>query len=444
VKTSYLELGLVAANLIIWLAPAAISLKRRAFSLLHPAIIIPFLVVLSVMVAMSERWFNWTGRGDMPGIRITTRYFNQEPDFFIMPLFILALAGMAYMAGVRIGCGRVAPTSTDRLPLLRQLPFVPGKMGAQLVPVCVLAAVICMAPYLVFGQGYEFFWAGALLYAFNFIPAMVYRQNARWGLVFLVLGLSAVGLRGAKGDFIYYFLPLLMLFQGSLFVIRRKHLLRRLLLIALIGVALVGGTIRMLEERDFWTEDDTGVSFVQKILVREYGFEVFGIVVHESSLWGNAFSESPYGSWTLQEAKEAIPSFLGIEKIRMGQEVAREFMPLDSAYLPDAGFYRFFLFPFYYDFGWIGAVGGAFGIGALLGLGYRLALSRSLRLGLSWPLFVYLPVPVYSELLLNGAYSYAIIHIGAAMAMTLLIAKLTMSGIFDASPWARRQPEAAS
>jgi len=433
----YQEILLVLVNLVIWQGPAAVSIRRRTFSLLHPSSVFPLLVSISMLVALTERWFNWAGRGDYPGLRITTRFFNYDSEFFILPLAILAVAGLTYFLGIRLALGRVVSGDGDMIHLRNDMPFVPREFDSQLVPVALISAVICMMPFILFGQGYGFFWAGALVYAFNFIPALMYQQKARWGTIFLVLGLIAVGIRGSNGDFIYYFLPLLIFSQFKPLIRKgRLNIMGAVLLVVLVGV-LITGTVRMYQERGYWYEEDSDENLVSKIMVREYGFEVFSILIHESSPWGNAFGISPYGSWFVQEVKEAVPSFMGMEKLRMGQEVAKAVMPFDYSYLPDAGFYRFFLFSFYYDLGWPGALAGSMSLGLVFGSAYRYALRKTEHLGVVWPLFVYLPIPVYSEMVVNGAISYGLIHVGIAAITIWLIARVTMLNVFGLSGYAR-------
>ena len=152
---------------------------------------------------------------------------------------------------------------------------------------------------------------------------------------------------------------------------------------------------------------------------REYGFEVFSILVGERNLLESADS----GVWLAGEILEALPSALGVEKLRMGHEVARVFMPQDYRAMPEAGFHRFFLFSFYKDLGIAGALCGSLLLGLLSASAYRLAHRKARAKRALWPLMVYLPVAVFAELSVNGVIAYAIIHIALASGVVWAIAR---------------------
>jgi hypothetical protein len=162
---------------------------------------------------------------------------------------------------------------------------------------------------------------------------------------------------------------------------------------------------------------------VAHVLLREYGFEVFALLVDRDERDRVARD----GSWLWGEVKEALPGGLGLGKRRLGTLVARQYLPEDFEIIPEAGFNRFFLFPFFHDLGYLGVPLG----GLLMGLGLAWPYERLRRLAVErrelWPLILYLPLPVYGELLVNGGFSYAAVHVGMAVTPLALAFAVTRS-----------------
>ena len=429
-KTLLLEIILVSLNSVTWLGPLCLAIYRRSVSLIHPSSIFPLFVVTSVMVAMTEHWFGWSGRGLIYGLRLTTKTYRYHyTDLFLLPLLIVLIAGLAYHYGVLRGCGRIVSGHIDRIHIAEYLRSVEPKYSILLFFVSFCFALLCVLPYILFGQERGFFWTIALFYALNFIPILLYGQRKSMGLIFLFLCLPLLGLRGSKGDYIYFLLPFFLFYQESLlfgldgkkFFKKRIKFANSLIFALLIVVGLLG-TIQIYESRG---ESFVDATLVKKIFSREYGFEVFSILVKDSNPIGN-FSNA---SWLFDEFKDALPSFLGFEKKFMSHEVAQVFLPEDYSYIPDAGFYRFFLFAFYRDFGVIGAILGSWLIGFIFGRLYKIALIRTYRYKVFWPLIVYLPIPVYAEMLVNGTISYGLIHVAIGSSVVWLTILLSRQDV---------------
>lgn len=435
-KTTCFEIVLVVLICFVWLGPLFLSLRRREFSVIHPSTIFPLWVIIEILVSMTEHWFGWKnyalGRNLIHGLRLTTRSYYCYDDLFLNPLLIVFLTGFTYHYGVFKGCGRFASERMDGIYITERFKSVVPRNTMNLFIVGIVFSLICIAPFILFGQDSGFFWAAALIYASNFIPVLWYNQHNKTGILFVSMGLLIIGIRGSKGDYIYYLLPLFLfnyrsLFFGQqgikivvgriIFFIRKIRFIR-LLLIGVIIVALVYGTKRIFTSRGIALEE---TPFIYEILKREYSFEVFSILVHEISPLG----EISKGSWIYYELIEMLPGVLGVEKFHVGQKVARDFLPDDYAIIPEAGFGRFFLFDFYHDFGWIGAIFGGWFFGFFFGRIYKYALSKTYKMKVLWPLIAYLPIPIYSEMWVNGAISYYLIHVMIGSFVIWMIARLS-------------------
>lgn len=415
-KLAGIDIFLVVINIVVWLGPFLVSVRRRTISLLHPASCFPLYLVFTVLVAMTEHWFGWSMRSPDKGLRIETRLYENLPNFFTEPLFIMFLVGIAYHIGIYKACGRVVASEADRTHLTQNLKF--ERSGRKKLTVITGGiAALCLVPFYVFGQVSGFFWTLGFLYAYSFLPIVLMNQWKSAGLLLWFLGLPAMFLLDSKGNFIYHLLPLIIFYQGGLLFSKRHLNIRKVALIVSMLAIVFFGTQQLTVMRGEYSEE---VPLVYNVIVREYGFEVFAVLVHKIS-WMGQFSE---GSWSVLEITEIIPrGLLPWAKERAGVRVAELFLPSDYYELEGAGFNRFFMFAFYHDFGWAGAIAGGFIIGYLFGALYRAALRVSFRKKVLCPLLIYLPIPVYSQYFSEGNFAFAIIFsvISSLVIMTVSI-----------------------
>lgn len=358
------------------------------------------------------------------GLRIETRLYENSPYFFIEPLLINILVGLAYHIGLYKALGRIVASEADRIHLTQNLKFVrSGRL--KLTIITGVISILCLLPYFYFGQGSGYFWTLGFLYTYSFLPIVLMNQWKPAGLFLWFLGLPAMFLLSSKGNFIYHLLPLIIFYQGSLLFSGSRLNIRKTILFALILAIVVFGTKQLTITRGEYSEK---LPLLYNILVREYGFEVFAILVHKVS-WMGQFSE---GSWSVLEIMEMIPSgLLPWTKERAGVKVAELFLPNDSYELGGAGFNRFFSFALYHDFGWGGAVAGGLMVGFLFGALYRSALRVSFRKKVLWPLLVYLPIPVYSQYISTGSFAFAVIFSAISSLVILVVSILARQFIFS-------------
>jgi len=422
-----LELLAFALNLCFWAGPFLVAWRRRQASLLHPNGIFALYVVFTEAVALSEHWFGWLKTDGTRGLRLETRQHQGDFWFYLAPLLVMAVAGAAFQVGVYLASRRLTPGPHDRFYLEPGMRTLGQGRGGMFTWAAVLAVPSCILPFLLFGEGSGFFWTVPLFYAANFLPLMVLLQYRRLGILMLAAGVPLLGLRGSKGDFIYYLLPLVLYFQGTLLVRGGRLRLRRMAMIGAVLALVIAGTAEVTRERGEWGEAEGSAAEVvfDKVIRREYGFETFALLVHQVPLRGNLVEES----WLWREVTELVPSaILAKEKTRTSQEVARRFMPEDYAVLPDAGFYRFFTFSFYHDLGVIGALLGSALIGFVLASLYRIALGAAWTRRATWPILVYLPVPAFTQMFVNGAFGFFFTH---ALIACLVVATVTALGMFE-------------
>jgi hypothetical protein len=408
-----IEVLLYGLNLVVWLGPLFLSAWRRTVSLIHPSAYFPIYLIFTVSVAMTEHWFNWSNRSLTPGIRHETRIYQDLPGFYSIPLLILILVGIAYHAGVHKGCGRAVAGKIDRIHLMERFRSVRGTRNS-LSFVAIILSVICIVPFALLGQESGFFWTLGLLYAFALIPILMMSQWKLLGYLMWFLGLPAMFLLDSKGNFIYYVLPLVLFYQGTLFYKGKKFQPFKILILIGILTIVSLGTKYLTIRRGEYLED---LPLIYNIAVREYGFEIFAILVKKISWVGQFFKES----WIFLELTEIIPSaILPFEKVRAGVKVAYVFLPYDYNPRWNVGFNRFFVFAAYHDFGLFGAIIFSFFFGWLLGRIYRSALKQTYNKKVLWPLVAWLPVPLYAQYTSIGNIPFFLIFSGFGVLIVYL------------------------
>lgn len=423
--TTAIEVALVLLNAICWLGPLLVAARRRTVSLLHPSAAFPLYTVFTILVTMTEHWFGWSGRWDAPGLRLQTLEYQHLPWFFVEPLVLVSLVGVAFHLGSWMATGRLVAGGADTLHLDEE--FTDESWGRlRLLFLAAVGSGLCVLPWLLFGQESGFFWTVGFMYAYSFIPVVLMTRWKAAGWILWFAGMPALTLLDSKANFIYHAFPLAFYFQQRLLVVRGRIRAGSLLLLAIIVAIVSVATKELTVRRHEYVE---GVPVIHNVLVREYGFEVFAILVHEVR-WTGELAER--GSWLALEAAELIPSALSrTVKQRAGVVVAKNFMPQDYEYLErdsgdsaEAGFYRYFAFGFYHDLGWIGAIAGGALCGGLFGAIYRRALRRADAARSPGPLLVYLPIPVYCQYFATGNFAFAVIFTAIA---SFVIAGLVLS-----------------
>jgi len=394
-----LEAVLTALVVGIWLGPFLLGIKRKAAVTIHPAGALPAFNVIVVLVAMSEHWFGWTHRGPTPGIRLETAYLQSDPYFFATPLFFFALMGVFYHLGVWMTLGRIAPCKTDRFHLDEPLPLARNINGRRLFWTAAVTTVVCVVPFICFGQESGFFWTVTLLMGIDMIPVALSYYSLRAGIASTLLLAPLMFLFPSKQNFFYFLLPYALMRQGHLLG-RGRISVGGLLAVGGGIMAVYLGTWTLIEMRD---EVHEGESIGEYVLVREYGFETFSILVNKAQ----PFPTPGLPVWLASEVLEFIPQALvPFPKPRTGILVALAVMPRDAAYMAEAGFYKGFAFSAYIDYGLPGALLWSLLFGALFGSAYRKAQAASLKHRAIWPLLVYLPLPLFSQFWAEGGLAF--------------------------------------
>jgi len=401
-KSIYItEFILFLLNILIYLFPIIKSLKKKSFSFIYPHFMISFFIVINISVALFQRWFNLFNSEVPYALRHTARLYMND-NFYITPLLLSLLGGLFLNLGVKAGCGNNYSDEKDLIHIRTSYPILNYISIKILFLMSLFLIAIASLPFLIFGQSRGYFWTAALIYASYFIPMLIVKKSISFGTIIFFLGFIIPGIRGSKGDFIYYLMPTLFFNQDLI----KKAKNKIFIVIALCAAFLIviTGTKNLIYLRIGGSNQE---NIIDNILKREYGFEIFAIAVSEESPI-NLFRSD---SWLLYEMKETLPSFILHNKPEMGKIVAMTYLPVDYRLNPLAGYNRFYLLHFYHDLGVLGIIIGAFFIGFILSRIYEYLRIRALEINDISILAYYVPFVVYAELIAAGVYAYAIIHI---------------------------------
>ncbi|MFA5779093.1 MAG: hypothetical protein WC947_03040 [Elusimicrobiota bacterium] len=307
-----------------------------------------------------------------------------------MPLIIVAFCAPFYHIGVRLFCGSIVNSSSERTQLSTITQVIPkGQKLPFLFLSFVISGVVWMPNYFIPNSDFGTFWTYPLSMTNAILPFMIFCVSKPVGLLSFGFSVASALVMRSKASFLYPLLSIAFYYFFFKFSFSRlKSWVIFFIIISLSVVALSFG---------FGSD-------ARRLLHRDYAFESFAALVNRApnSYFGSAeyllsgVSNGPFANWTLEEIKAGIPTILYPNKrfiVNPAKMVSQQFLPDDYIILPNAYFNRFLVFAGYYDFGIMGAFISALIFGALYGWFWMKTKRKILKSGYLWPLFLYLPIP---------------------------------------------------
>jgi len=359
--------------------------------------------------AMVEKWYPWMVEPDSGIIRTTEANLRIYADYYLLPLFTLAAAGLFFHFGVRTVTHSISSKSVEkyRKKILSSTFISADERELFLVAILSFSSIAWMPNYFIPNAGLGTFWTYPVAMANVMVPFCLWFISKPLMIVALVSTSFTILFMSSKASLIYPLLPIAFYY----FHVRFRFKSYVSISIPFFFVALSFALLSL-----------GGFDFVlAKILHRDYAFEVFAALIHmaPNTIFGSAefaisgLPNGPVISWTLAEIVEGIPSILNPfkeETVNPAKLVTAAFLPEDYAVLPFAYFNRFLLFAGYYDFGILGALLQAFLFGAFYAVLWRKTLLTIDKEGHFWPLIIYIPVPAISTYFVSvGGISYGLI-----------------------------------
>ncbi len=385
----------------IWLGPFFNNLRCGRCRLLHP---IGFLPLMMVYMTLPPLMYRLTG----DPILLTSKMGAGNNWFLAEPLLVLGLGGVFYHLGVRLGGTSLTLGPRDNVQVCLGFKSVRDIDSFSLFisgcAVLALAFLMRLAmPLENFSKGY--YWMHLFFKSFYILPLLIFGQDRRLGLWFLLLILPGTLLIRSKATFLYIAITFIVFYQGK--ILRLSKALTAIILFSILltpvavklyhmDTAYSGNYQKDMEQalnnersgfEDSWFES------ILTISRREYAFESFANV-YQKRQQGEACH---WGDKTLKAIILNIPSFIWPEKPFDFDDFPSEYLPLDyHGY--NTHYAQYALTPFFLDWDIPGLCLGTLFFGFIFGYGYHLALKNMLRRQEIWPLII------YSTLVINAKY----------------------------------------
>jgi len=403
----------------VWLGPMLANLRRGRLWLLHPSGFFPLMVVYMLLPPLFYRW------GEEGSILLTSSLWEQNPWFLAEPMLVLALAGVFYHLGVKLGGTSLTLGPQDSPEAYIPLPSRKGigKISFAAVSFAVLALgqiMFYLKPVSDYGKGY--YWITIFFRSYTVLPLLVFQQDRSLGLLFLLLSIPGSLFMKSKAMFLYSVISFFLLYQTKLFRLSKSvaAVLIGLILLTPLAVSLYGTDIyitKNLGEFRNTEELSWGKSF-QRFGQREYAFESFACIYQKCQEGGE---EVQWGRRNYEDFLKIIPTFFWPAKPLEFYDFPAEYLPLDY-FAYEMYYAQYFLSSFYQDFRLPGVALAGLILGLIFGFGYRTSLRLSRRRQELWPLMIYICLVANSKYFVEATIFNALVDsAGKALGILLVI-----------------------
>jgi len=417
---------------LVWLGPFFYNLGHGRCRLLHPTGFFPLMVVYMLIPPLVFRWQGET-------MRLTSAMYDST-WFLVEPMLILAFSGIFYHLGVRLSKTSLVLGRQDEVAACLHLKASQGP--TLFLFIITLAAIVLPAIFYHYLRSQSdylsgYYWVHLLFSSYRILPVLVFQQHISLGIIYLFMVLPLTVAYKSKGVFLFIVAAFLIFYQQKLW--RKSKLLIVMLTVLVIMTPLA---YYLYLERD--VDDLQGLqklgtdmtpsweeTFVA-ITHRDYALESFACVIQESK----AEEKWHWGEKTLNDFLENVPAFIYPNKpVALFTDFTALYLPLDyRGYL--IHFSRFFLSPFYLDFGLAGVALAGLLIGTLYGFGYRFALRATFRRQESWPVIMYLCLVINAKYLVEANF-FAALADTLGMSLPVFLVAWTAGLAGRRKPWVR-------
>ncbi|MDA9880672.1 hypothetical protein N9C97_04330 [Candidatus Pelagibacter sp.] len=411
---------LIILNILVWLGPFFISLRKGTINTLHPQFITPMFMIYFILNSYVQEQTNWMQEGNRA---ITVGVVKLLPPLdpisfsFESAYIISLLAGIFFHLGSGV-FNKSIYNSINEHTLLNKKDIIYGNKILLFFVTLIISSIVWLPNYYLDTGAFGTFWTYPLALSVFFVPVAVLGINRILFFITLIIALFVASyVLKSKAAFTYIFMPIFfyVIFFNFNFIKFasnknnfKKFILTLVVFLILISSLFIGNKYGKMDTRLFFR--------------RDYAFEIFAILV-ESKKLGLINNEK---SWIKNEVKQAIPSFILKSKrtthINPAKRVAIELFPETAISRPNTYWNRHFLFAGYYDFGIFGALVSAFLFGSFFSYTWKVTKEKVFKYNTKWPIFVYLPIPSFGAYFLAcGGYAYSILNTLVASIILLII-----------------------
>lgn len=413
---------LIILNILVWLGPFFLSLRKGTIHTLHPQFMMPVFIIYFILNSYIQDQTNWMNEGSRAIIvGIVQLLPGLDPlDFsFDKALIICALSGVFFHLGSIVFNKPIYNSISEHIHL-NKTRIVNKNKNLVLILSIIISSIIWLPNYFIPAAGHGTFWTFPLALSVCFIPvANLELSKTSFFITLIIACLVCNYVLTSKAAFGFIFMPIVLYFiffhfNFLKFFFRKSYLknfiIFSLLLSIFIGALFFGNQYGKLDTR--------------KLFRRDYAFEIFAILVESKKLGLINYEKS----WIKNELFQIFPSTFYKKKttgehINPAKRIALELFPKEATGTRSNTYWnRHMLFAGYYDFGILGSLVSAFFYGLFLSYFWRLTKVKIKKFNAKWPIFVYLPLPSFGVYFLAvGNFAYPVINAGIASIILFII-----------------------
>lgn len=412
---------LIILNILVWLGPLFLSLRKGTVHTLHPQFMMPIFIIYFILNSYIQDQTNWMdegSRGIIVGVVKLLPGLDPESFSFDKALVICAFSGFFFHLGSSIFNTPIYNSIGEYIQLDKK-NIIKRNKNLVTISAIIISSVLWLPNYFMPNAGHGTFWTFPLALSVCFIPVAMLKVS-KISFFFTLTAAFLIGnyILSSKAAFGFIVIPFILYFLFFHFNFLKLFFKKSYFKKFIIFISLFSVFISALFVGNQYGNLDT-----RKLFRRDYVFEVFAILV-ESKKLGLIEHEK---SWIKNELFQAFPSVLYKKKttgehINPGKRVAKELFPQTAMERPNTYWAKHLLFPGYYDFGTWGAILTAFFSGTLISFLWRLTKLKVIKYNAKWPIFVYLPIPSFGIYYISaGAFAYGIINTVIASFVLYLI-----------------------
>ena len=402
---------LIILNILIWLGPFFLSLRKGTIHTLHPQFMMPIFIIYFILNSYIQDQTNWMNEGTraiIVGIVQLLPGLDPESFSFDKALLICALSGIFFHIGSSVFNKPIYNSINDYI-YLNKTKIINRNKNLVTITCIIISSIVWLPNYFIPSLAHGTFWTFPLALSVCFIPIAMFEISKLTFFITLVVALFVANyVLLSKAAFGFILIPIILYFlffhfNFLKFFIKKSYfknfVIFSLLFSLFIGALFFGNQYGKLDTR--------------KLFRRDYAFEIFAILVESKKLGLIEYEKS----WIKNELFQTFPSILYKKKttgehINPAKRVALELFPTEATG-PRANTYwnRHMLFAGYYDLGIFGSLIGAFFYGLFLSYFWKLTKTKIKKYEAKWPIFVYLPLPSLGVYFLAcGNFAYPVIN----------------------------------
>lgn len=402
---------LIILNILVWLGPFFLSLRKGTVHTLHPQFMMPIFIIYFILNSYIQDQTNWMNEGSraiIVGVVQLLPGLDPESFSFDKALVICAFSGFFFHLGSSV-FNKPIYNSIGEYIQLDKKNIIKRNKNLVIISAIIISSVVWLPNYFIPNAGYGTFWTFPLAVSVCFIPVAMLQVN-KISFFFTLTAALLIGnyVLASKAAFGFIVIPFILYFLffhfNFLKFLSKKSYFKKFIILSLLFSLFTGA---------LFFGNQYGKLDTKKLFRRDYAFEIFAILV-ESKKLGLIEHEK---SWIKNELFQVFPSVLYKKKttgehINPAKRVALELFPAEATGSRANTYWnRHMLFAGYYDLGIFGSLISAFFYGLFLSYFWKLTKTKIKKYDSKWPIFVYLPIPSFGVYFLAvGNFAYPIIN----------------------------------